>query len=104
VAASRSHSEAMVRLGVRPAGGNHATLKKYLALWGIPTDHFDWGGAHPPTREAIPLEEVLVEGSNYQRKRLKVRLVQAGLKQLRCELCGQGEICAARAWGSCSIT
>jgi hypothetical protein len=92
VAASRSHSEAMLRLGVRPAGGNHATLKKYLALRGIPTDHFDWGGARPPTREAIPLEDVLVEGSNYQRKRLKVRLVQAGLKQLRCELCGQGEM------------
>jgi hypothetical protein len=92
VAASRSHSEAMVRLGVRPAGGNHATLKKYLSLWGISTDHFDWGGARPPTREAIPLEDVLVEGSNYQRKRLKVRLVEAGLKQLRCELCGQGEM------------
>jgi hypothetical protein len=91
VAAARSHFDAMVRLGVRPAGGNHATLKKYLALWGISTDHFDWGGARPPKREALPLEEVLVEGSNYQRKRLKRRLVEAGLKQLRCEMCGQGE-------------
>src|SRR3954447_11583409 len=47
VAAARSHFDALVRLGVRPAGGNHATLKKYLALWGISTDHFDWGGARP---------------------------------------------------------
>ena len=92
VAAARSHFDAMVRLGVRPAGGNHATLKKYLALWGISTDHFDWGGARPPRREAIPLDEVLVEGSNYARKRLKRRLVEAGLKELRCEMCGQGEI------------
>jgi len=60
VAAARSHFDAMVRLGVRPAGGKHATLKKYLALWGISTDHFDWGGARPPKREALPLEEVLV--------------------------------------------
>jgi uncharacterized radical SAM superfamily protein len=55
VAAARSHFDAMVRLGVRPAGGNYATLKKYLALWDISTDHFDWGGARPPRREAIPL-------------------------------------------------
>ena len=60
VAAARSHFDAMVRLGVRPAGGKHATLKKYLALWGISTDHFDWGGARPPKRGALPLEEVLV--------------------------------------------
>ena len=92
VAAARSHFDAMVRLGVRPAGGNHATLKKYLALWGISTDNFDWGGARPPRREAIPLDEVLVEGSNYERKRLKRRLVEAGLKELRCEMCGQGEM------------
>jgi hypothetical protein len=85
VAAARSHFDAMVRLGVRPAGGNYATLKKYLALWGISTDHFDWGGARPPRREAIPLDEVLVEGSTYKRKRLKRRLVEAGLKELRCE-------------------
>src|SRR3954465_13484690 len=50
VAAARSHYDALVRLGVRPAGGNHATLKKYLALWGISADHFDWGGARPPGR------------------------------------------------------
>ena len=92
VAAARSHFDAMVRLGVRPAGGNHATLKKYLTLWGISTDHFDWGGARPPKREALPLEEVLVEGSNYERKRLKRRLVEAGLKELRCEMCGQDEM------------
>jgi hypothetical protein len=92
VAASRSHYEAMRRLGVRPAGGNHATLKKYLALWGIATDHFDWGGARPPRRETLPLEDVLVEGSNYQRARLKRRLVDAGLKQPQCEMCGQGEV------------
>lgn len=92
VAVARSHSDALVRLGVRPAGGNHATLKKYLALWGISTDHSDWGGARPPRRQALPLDEVLVEGSNYQRKRLKVRLVEAGLKQLQCEMCGQGEM------------
>ena len=33
-----------------------------------------------------------MEGSSYQRARLKERLFDAGLKERACELCGQGEI------------
>jgi hypothetical protein len=91
VAASRSYSEALVRLGLRPAGGNHATLKKYLALWGISIEHFDFG-ASPPVREPTPLAEILVEVSTYHRAHLKRRLLAEGLKQPRCEMCGQGEL------------
>jgi hypothetical protein len=39
----------------------------------------------------VPLEQVLVEGSNYSRATLKRRLYEVGLKERRCELCGQGE-------------
>jgi hypothetical protein len=35
---------------------------------------------------------VLVEHSMYSRARLKARLFASGLKEPRCELCGQGEI------------
>jgi hypothetical protein len=86
----------MLRLGVRPAGGNHATLKKYAGIWGISTDHFDWGGVRPPWREAKPLAEVLVKDSTYQRRSLKRRLFAEGIKQRRCELCGQGEVWRGR--------
>ena len=42
IAASKSYSEALRRLGMRAAGGNHATLRKYAEqVWQIPTDHFD---------------------------------------------------------------
>jgi Zn finger protein HypA/HybF involved in hydrogenase expression len=41
---------------------------------------------------AIPLAEVLVEGSSYSRRNLKLRLYGAGLKHRRCEMCGQGEL------------
>jgi hypothetical protein len=93
VAASLSYTDALVRLGLRPAGGNHATLKKYVALWGISTDHFDpWRNLRPPLREATPLAEVLVEDSTYSRVTLKRRLLAEGLKQPRCEICGQGEV------------
>jgi hypothetical protein len=42
IAASKSYSEALRRLGMRAAGGNHRTLRKYVErIWRIPTDHFD---------------------------------------------------------------
>jgi hypothetical protein len=66
VAASRSYSETLRRLGMCPAGGSHAVLKKWLAIWEIPTDHFD---PYAMSRELssrrirTPLDELLREGS-----------------------------------------
>jgi hypothetical protein len=93
IAASTNWSQALRRLGLRAAGGNHRLLKAWAAAWGIPTHHFrpyaDVGEhLHRPAR---PLEDVLVEGSSYSRARLKQRLYAAGLKARACELCGQGE-------------
>lgn len=94
VAASRSYSEVLRRLGLRPAGGNHALLRKYVDdVWRIPTDHFDPAGAsierlHKPAK---PLVEILVRSSTYSRSKLKQRLFQEGLKEPRCEMCGQDE-------------
>lgn len=83
-------SEALRRLGLRPAGGNHATLKRLIERWDISTDHFDpYQHARGPRPDRVPLEEVLVESSTYGRKHLKRRLFESRLKQSRCELCGQ---------------
>jgi hypothetical protein len=79
---------------MRPAGGNHVTLRKYVRLWAIPTDHFDplFAQRQQLGRRVItPLEEILVEGSTYSRGSLKRRLYATGLKQRKCEMCGQGE-------------
>jgi hypothetical protein len=94
VANARSLSGALRRLGLRPVGGNHKTLHRLIAYYGIPTDHLDPHWAR--RREAVPpprksLEEILVVGSSYSRNKLKRRLYEAGLKQRRCELCGQDE-------------
>jgi hypothetical protein len=93
VAASRSYSDALRRLGLRAAGGNHKTLQKYVRLWGISVEHFDPDAARMRARAgaAVPLDSVLVENSTYSRGHLKERLYSAGVKQRRCELCGQGE-------------
>jgi hypothetical protein len=82
---------------MRPAGGNHATLKKYVARWGISTAHFDPAAQQKEHLKRLcaqrrkPLAEILVNGCSYSRGSLKRRLYEEGLKQRRCELCGQGE-------------
>jgi hypothetical protein len=84
---------------MRPAGGNHALLRKHVdQVWNIPTDHFDAGAAAIRNlgRTAKPLSEVLVEDSSYSRSRLKHRLFEEGLKERRCEMCGQGELWRGR--------
>ena len=94
IAASLTYTEALRRLGVRAAGGNPRTLRKYAEqVWRIPVDHFDPDRvrAAAPRREPTPWSEVLVENSTYSRGTLKKRLLAEGLKQARCELCGQGE-------------
>ena len=98
VAASLSYAEALRRLGMRAAGGNHLTLQKYVEIWGIPTDHFDplFAQRRQLRRKPRPLEEILVENSAYSRGSLKRRLYTTGLKKRNCELCGQGEVWQGR--------
>ena len=78
-------------------GGSYKVLQKYAAIWSIPTDHFDpWAAnrealARHVARGRVPLEELLVEGRSVRSAALKERLYAAGMKQRRCELCGQGE-------------
>jgi transposase-like protein len=95
VAASKSYSEVLRRLGLRAAGGNHKTIKKYVALWEIPTEHFDpyaaLRAANRSSGRAQPLEAILVEHSTYSRGHLKARLYREGVKRPVCELCGQDE-------------
>jgi hypothetical protein len=102
IAASNSWSEALRRLDYCPTGGNPATLRAWAARWGIPTDHFESPDAmlaRIGRRRKMPIEEILVQGSTYNRSSLKARLYDEGLKQPVCELCGQDEIWRGRRMG-----
>jgi hypothetical protein len=90
VARAHSLSEVLRHFGLRPAGGNHKHLRRWLDTWGISTEHFTLEWPQPP-RGRIPLAEILVEHSTYGRGHLKNRLYAEGIKERRCELCGQGE-------------
>src|SRR5689334_8751541 len=92
VAGARSMSEALRQLGLRPAGGNHQTLKKLIERYGLSTSHIDpyWSARGPRRESATPLDQILIEHSTYHRNHLKRRLYDEGLKRRVCELCGQG--------------
>jgi hypothetical protein len=93
LASSLCWSEALRKLRLRAAGGNHRTIQKYARIWGIPTAHFDANEARAQATRgrALPLDQILVAGSTYSRGHLKARLYASGLKERRCELCGQDE-------------
>jgi len=87
-------SDALRLLGYEPKGHNIRTLQRWARIWKIDTSHFDpdIGRKRAGKTRRIPLDDVLVEGSSYGRDKLKRRLFQSGLKQPRCEMCGQGEL------------
>ena len=101
VAASLSWAETLRRLGYCPTGGNWKTLKNRTAELEISIEHFDpYAAARARGRQQLtPLEQILIEGSTYSRSSLKRRLYESGLKQKRCELCGQGEIWRSKRIG-----
>jgi hypothetical protein len=93
IEASRSWAEALRRLGYCQTGANPKTLQRRAREWGISSAHFDPSAASNDAlrRKPRPLDEILVNGSTYSRSSLKQRLYSAGLKERRCELCGQDE-------------
>ena len=94
IANSISRSEVLKKLGLRAAGNNGLTLRKYIKLYDLDTSHFkkNWETMARLSKEnAIPLEKILIKDSTYQRGHLKIRLYNSGFKERKCEKCGQGE-------------
>jgi len=89
---SVSIRETLQRIGLRPAGGNYATVHRRIASLGLDTTHF-LGQAYLRGRthswgKPIPLEDVLKPGSTYDTYKLKLRLLKAGLLAPSCGHCG----------------
>jgi hypothetical protein len=93
ISTSYSWAESLRKLGLCPSGGAWRVLKKYAELWEISTQHFDPARVRETNfrTKKRPLEELLVENSPCSRQNLKRRLFQEGLKEPRCEMCGQDE-------------
>lgn len=83
---SNSLFEILSKQGKKGTNDNIEQLKKELEAQNI-----DYSALPIKTIfEKIPIEEILVENSSYQSAKLKKRLIEEGLKEERCELCGIG--------------
>jgi hypothetical protein len=99
VKTSFTQKDVLTKLGKQCAGGNYSMLKKQIQYFGIDTSHFDSYNIRIKKLKTYnelfgtkkDLEFYLTENSSYNRGHLKTRLYKQGLKERKCELCGQGE-------------
>lgn len=94
ISKSKSLNEVLIKLGLVPGGHNNKTFKKYRDLYNIDTSHFSkcYDVISNLSREnKTNLSDILVENSGYNRTHLKKRLYEEGLRERKCEMCGQGE-------------
>lgn len=81
---SSSFAEILRKQGKSNSGTATKVLKEKLDSYGISYLFLN----KKTISKQIPLEEILVENRNYNSNTLKRRLIESGLKENRCELCG----------------
>lgn len=83
------------KLGLSLTGNNNDTLRRYIEKYGLDVSHFNPNKIRTnklSNHNRKALSQILVEGSTYTNTtNLKERLYKEGLKERKCELCGQGE-------------
>ncbi|HAR54904.1 TPA: hypothetical protein DCR79_01285 [Patescibacteria group bacterium] len=89
---SFSIRQALLKLDLRPAGGNYEQIYKYIQKYSLDIKHFrgqGWNaGMKGIGKPRIPLKKILIKNSNFQSFKLKKRLFSAKLKPMHCESCG----------------
>lgn len=93
VSTSLSIAEVCRKLGIKVAGGNYATIQNKIKELNLDTSHFTgkvWnkGKRYKLLCSSKSLDEILKENTPYQSYRLSKRLISAGLKEYKCECCG----------------
>ena len=84
VKTSNSLTEILQKQGKAVSGASYKVLKEALEAYQIDYNFLN----EREIGKQIPLEVILIENREYQSSRLKRRLVQAGIKQYVCEICG----------------
>jgi 5-methylcytosine-specific restriction endonuclease McrA len=91
---SNSISEILLHFSLQNKGHNYRTLKKRLDEDSINYSNIKLGVSSNknrkfPNAKKIPLEDVLVEHSTFNRNHLKIRLLKEGILKNECTICGQ---------------
>jgi hypothetical protein len=96
VETSTSYRQVLEKLSLKGSGGNYEQIKKYIKDEQLNIEHFKgrgWNrGLMGTGRPRMPLDKVLILGSEVQSFKLKKRLFHAGLKPMHCEECGWAKL------------
>lgn len=93
---SFSYRHVIVLLGLIPAGGNYDQVKKRIKYLNLSTEHFTgmlWSkGLKYQNKARVPLEKLLIKDIEVQSYKLKIKLIEAGIKKRECEMCGWAQV------------
>ncbi len=92
---SSTYKEILQRFGLKNKGNNHKTLKSRIKELNIVTDHLkpNYFEINKITeKKKIPLSEILICNSKYNRSHLKKRLIKEGLLKEKCSICNLDKI------------
>lgn len=97
VKSSLSYAQVIRKLQLKVAGSNYDTVKRKIEELGLDTSHMTgqgWnkGERFTPLKKLMPLSEILVIHSPFvNANHLKERLLKEGIKERKCEYCGNTE-------------
>ena len=81
-------------IGIKPFTGAQTHMQRRAAAFQIDASHFTgkgWSKGREFLNQRTPLEEYLVKGSTIASMKLRDKLIVAGLKEAKCEICGLSE-------------
>lgn len=93
IAQSKTWVEVCNKVGIQPYTGAQTNLRNRCKEFGLDTSHF-LGQAHRRGKKfpsKIPIEKYLVRNSRIASGRLRVKLIEEGIKEPECEKCGLRE-------------
>jgi hypothetical protein len=89
IATSCSYRQVLLKIGLKPAGGNYDSLKKRITTLNLNVSHFTHQGwsKNKQLGSRRDISDHLTNKYPIQSYKLKLKLLRAGIKQHRCEGC-----------------
>jgi len=89
ISESYSFSEMFKKMNRAGSGESYKVFKKAIERYDIDISHFNKNSEKFRSKKL--LKDIMIENSNYDTTKLKERLYEEGLKDRKCEMCGQCE-------------
>ena len=90
VSSSISKRECLIKLNLKPYGGNYRIIDKYIETFKLDTSHFlgqGWNKNNSPA-DIKPIEKYFNNEIPITSYKLKNRILKEKIKKHKCEICG----------------